>query len=623
MGSASIAVGDIIGSRYCIESVLGQGGMAIVYRARNTGTGKACALKIVHPHLVTKPELVDMFVREAQVAGRIGDSPYVVNVFDAGVDDERGVPFMAMELLKGETLDAYVETRGPMPRTMVRTLFDQLADALDQAHRAGVIHRDLKPSNLFVTQDRRGRPVLKIMDFGIAKVLEHGAQRTATRIGSPAYAAPEQQASAALRRLAAKHGVTIAQGVSPATDVWALGLVAFELLTGMPKGHYWATLDSLDDILIKVSMEEHEPATVRAGDRAALLPEGFDEWFARCLRKNAAERWQTPGEAVNELRRLLAPTSLEIDATQPLSDVGPTLPADFLRRAEERLAGGRGAGARGAGENRAGDSDAADRVQRDRAAEDRISVSRVAASVQIVPAARKSDPGVAARTESVTSTEPNAGGPRSTAQALLPVLHVRGEPLIPVISGSTPPEGEPSALQTRGTWTRTGTWPRRSKVALVVGCAAFAAVVIAFLFRPKGASLSDASSTPAASLSGDPAPPPLTDAPDRSAKSAPPDPLPAASVEPADSDAVPAQPSSAASAEEEREEEAAAPSASASAKPASSKGSKPKRKPPKKAVGVPSIVGVASAITRGVKPSPASGADAPDAGAGDAGRIFD
>src|SRR5215213_11301439 len=141
-------MGDVIGSRYCIEAVLGQGGMAIVYQARNTGTGKACALKIVHPHLVTRPELVEMFVREAQVAGRIGESPYVVNVFDAGVDDRLGVPFMAMELLKGETLDQYVEQHGPMPRSMVRTLFDQLADALDQAHRAGVIHRDLKPSNL-------------------------------------------------------------------------------------------------------------------------------------------------------------------------------------------------------------------------------------------------------------------------------------------------------------------------------------------------------------------------------------------------------------------------------------------------------------------------------------------
>ncbi len=92
----SIIIGDVIGSRYCIEAVLGQGGMAIVYQARNTGTGKACALKIVHPHLVSRPELVEMFVREAQVAGRIGESHYVVNVFDAGVDDRLGVPFMAM-----------------------------------------------------------------------------------------------------------------------------------------------------------------------------------------------------------------------------------------------------------------------------------------------------------------------------------------------------------------------------------------------------------------------------------------------------------------------------------------------------------------------------------------------
>jgi len=478
----SIIIGDVIGSRYCIEAVLGQGGMAIVYQARNTGTGKACALKIVHPHLVSRPELVEMFVREAQVAGRIGESPYVVNVFDAGVDDRLGVPFMAMELLKGETLDQYLEQHGPMSRSMVRTLFDQLADALDQAHRAGVIHRDLKPSNLFITHDRRGRPILKIMDFGIAKVLEHGPQRTATRIGSPAYAAPEQQASAAFRRLAAKHGVTIAQGVTPATDVWAMGLVAYELLTGLPKGQYWATLESLDDILIKVAMEENESATDRAGDRAYLLPPGFDDWFAKCLRKNAIERWQSPGEASGALRRLLAPTDIEVESTQPLSDAYPITPEERASQTPNPPS--------------AAPLPPPKPPPREGRRKRRSSASPLARSADLAGPESDTEPDGASRLPNHAFTPVLRTRPSLTSKTPAlpppppppPPLEDAGER--PSDGGDLPaglndPEKAPNAVQTRGTWTRTHAWPRRSKVALFIGGSSFVAVLLIFLLQPK------------------------------------------------------------------------------------------------------------------------------------------
>ncbi|NUQ78517.1 MAG: serine/threonine protein kinase [Polyangiaceae bacterium] len=480
MARVSIIIGDVIGSRYCIEAVLGQGGMAIVYQARNTGTGKACALKIVHPHLVARPELVEMFVREAQVAGRIGESPYVVNVFDAGVDDRLGVPFMAMELLKGETLDQYVEQHGPMPRSMVRTLFDQLADALDQAHRAGVIHRDLKPSNLFITHDRRGRPILKIMDFGIAKVLEHGPQRTATRIGSPAYAAPEQQASAAFRRLAAKHGVIIAQGVTPATDVWAMGLVAYELLTGLPKGQYWATLESLDDILIKVAMEENESATERAGDRAYLLPPGFDDWFATCLKKNAAERWQTPGEASAALRRLLAPTDIEVESTQPLSDAYPIIPVIPPRKLEA---------------SPPAPSPAAPEPEAGRKKKKRLAASPLARSADLAGPESDTEPDGSSALPDHAFTPVLRTRPSHIAKSQVlpppppPALEDENEDERTSDAGDHPEDlrdnKSPAAVQTRGTWTRTHAWPRRSKVALVIGASSFVAVLLIFLLQPK------------------------------------------------------------------------------------------------------------------------------------------
>lgn len=315
MDSASLIVGNVIGGRYRIEALLGQGGMAVVYRARHTSTGKLCALKLVRPHLVTRVELIDMFVREAQVAGKIGEHPNIINVFDAGVDEVRKIPFIAMEILQGETIEQYTEKNGPAPRGLVHKIFTQLADALEQAHREGVIHRDLKPSNLFLTLDRKQEPVLKVMDFGIAKVLEQGAQHTATRVGSPAYAAPEQQSGSVFRKLAAGQGVIIAQGVSPATDVWAMGLIAYELIGGFPCGHYWPPAETLNDLMTRIALEETLPPSVRAGDRAALFPPGFDAWFLRCIRKNAAERWPTAGEAVSELGRLLFPVTAFGDKT--------------------------------------------------------------------------------------------------------------------------------------------------------------------------------------------------------------------------------------------------------------------------------------------------------------------
>ncbi len=306
-GGLALAQGDRIAGRYVVEGWLGQGAMAVVLRVKHVVTGRLCALKIIQGHLATRPEFIELFVKEAQVGSLIGQNPHIVDVLDAGFDEARGLPYLAMELLEGESLDQRLQTQGPIPIPLARLLFQQLADALEQAHRANVVHRDLKPANLFLTTTHRGEPLLKVLDFGVAKVLEQEAQRTATQIGSPAYAAPEQL-GALVRTLAANQQITIAAGVSPATDVWALGLVAHELLTGLPQGYYWGASRglSLGDIMMSVALEEAVPATERSGDRAGLLPRGFDAWFMRCLRKNALERWPTAREALGALDTLLA-----------------------------------------------------------------------------------------------------------------------------------------------------------------------------------------------------------------------------------------------------------------------------------------------------------------------------
>lgn len=298
----TLSAGDVVAGHYVVEEMIDEGGMAVVYRATNSATGRACALKVLHAQLGDRTEFVELFAKEAKVSSVIGDSDHIVQVYDAGIDPERGIPFIVMELLEGETLERVLE-RGPLAPELARDLLLQLAGALDHAHEAGVVHRDLKPSNLFITADRDGAPRLKVMDFGIAKVLEGEAVRTATHIGTPAYNAPEQMGSTT-RKLAAKQGITIASGVSPATDVWALGLIVYEMFTGDVSGRYWG-VETLSELPLKVAFEDLAPPSSRAGVNAPLLPTGFDEWFATCMRKNAIERWPSVGEAVSELIALL------------------------------------------------------------------------------------------------------------------------------------------------------------------------------------------------------------------------------------------------------------------------------------------------------------------------------
>lgn len=280
--------------------------MAAVFRAMHLGTGRLCALKIVHPHIVEQADIREMFVQEARLGARIGKNPHIVDVFDAGIDLQRGVPFLAMDLLEGNTLEEHLKRHGPVPPGLLRLLFLQLADALAQAHAAGVVHRDLKPGNLFLTYDRKRAPLLKVVDFGIAKFIEGGMQRNATQVGTPAYAAPEQF-GASTRPIAEQMGITIAYNITPMTDVWALGVIAYELLVGSPPGHLWTGVDrsSLTEIMMSVAFKPTPSAVAHAGDRAHLLPRGFDGWLDRCLRKNATERWQSADEAVRTLVDLI------------------------------------------------------------------------------------------------------------------------------------------------------------------------------------------------------------------------------------------------------------------------------------------------------------------------------
>jgi hypothetical protein len=274
--------GTVLGGRYRVEGALGQGGMGAVYLVRHVRTEERLALKLIHAAIAGSPELVERFRREARAPAQI-DSDHVVRVVDADIAPEiGGAPFLVMEFLRGRDLEQELRARGRLPPPEVVGYLGQAARALDKAHRLGIVHRDLKPENLFLSERDDRSVVLKVLDFGIAKLGGDGSQATATgsMLGTPLYMSPEQAQGAR-------------GAVGPTTDVWALGLIAFRLLTGEM---YWR-FESGPDLLLKIVAAPMTPPS-------ALVPwlgPGFDAWFARCCARAPAHRFASAGEAVQAL----------------------------------------------------------------------------------------------------------------------------------------------------------------------------------------------------------------------------------------------------------------------------------------------------------------------------------
>jgi serine/threonine-protein kinase len=249
--------------------------MGSVYRVEQLSTGRPRALKVMHPGLLQDAAQRQRFAHEARASG-LADSPHIVDVVAAGVDEGSGIPWLAMELLSGDTLAAVLQQRDTLPRAEVRALFAQLGHALGRAHRVGVVHRDLKPDNLFLAPGRTpSEPFfLKVLDFGIAKVVQDSAAGNTRALGTPLWMAPEQ--------------ATTGGRITPATDVWPLGLIAYQCLTGR---HFWRAADDPKlagvGVLKEIAVDPLPKASARAAEqgRAGLLPLGFDGWFARCVHR--------------------------------------------------------------------------------------------------------------------------------------------------------------------------------------------------------------------------------------------------------------------------------------------------------------------------------------------------
>ena len=287
MGLSDLAPGAVFARDYTVVRPLSEGGMGAVYVVQQTSTGAQRALKLMHAQLVREPRQRQRFEQEARVGARI-ESEHVVQVLGAGVDEATGLPFLVMELLHGSDLGVILQQRGALPPEEVRELFAQFTHAVAAAHRVGIVHRDLKPDNIFVAVAQRegSSHLVKVLDFGIAKVIAEAKTDTTQALGTPLWMAPEQTEQG--------------RAITPATDVWALGLIAFRMFTGR---HYWLAANSEQAtptmVLREVVMDPLVSASIRAQayGRANLLPPGFDAWFERCVVRQPEARFEHAGAA--------------------------------------------------------------------------------------------------------------------------------------------------------------------------------------------------------------------------------------------------------------------------------------------------------------------------------------
>ena len=311
--------GQIFAADFRVVRPLSQGGMGAVYVVEQLSTQQQRALKLMHPELVRDPRLRQRFEQEARIGGQI-PSDHIAQVISAGVDSASGTPWLAMELLHGETLAEWIARR----TTSVPELFEiyrQLCHAVGAAHERGIVHRDLKPENIFVAVPRQAGLsfFIKVLDFGIAKLASHHASGgTTTSMGTPLWMAPEQTENGR---------------IGPPADVWALGLIAFALLT---QRVYWARSHhedtTLPALMREILFEPLVPASVRASQLGApvRLDPSFDAWFARTVNRDPAQRFPNANEAYTALVSWVAqPPVPLVAATVALDGPPPELVAYF------------------------------------------------------------------------------------------------------------------------------------------------------------------------------------------------------------------------------------------------------------------------------------------------------
>ncbi len=297
---ASLAPGAVIGARFRIDRLIGKGGMGEVYAAKHVTTGREVALKLIHAAAARGKDATRRFMREARAATAI-QHPNCIEVLDV-FENEDGTPVMVMELLKGESFAEHRERAGALRLFEAAAILVPVAEALQAAHSKGIVHRDLKPDNIFVSTDLRGQRVPKVLDFGIAKVLDpdnlgsetHGqATNTGSILGTPHYMSYEQAMSD--------------KTVDHRTDIWSMGVILFEALCGRRPLEF----DNLGQMYVAFL----QGTIPRIREFVPALPSDVGDLLDRCLQKERDQRLDSLQPYIDTLRKY-------VDASTPGAEVG-------------------------------------------------------------------------------------------------------------------------------------------------------------------------------------------------------------------------------------------------------------------------------------------------------------
>jgi serine/threonine-protein kinase len=268
----SVREGQVLAGKYRVERVLGQGGMGVVVAAMHQQLEQRVALKFLLPE-VEDQDTRARFLREAKAAVRL-KSEHVARVLDVGTLDV-GSPYIVMEFLEGRDLAAMLEEQGVLPLDAAVEYTLQACEAIAEAHAAGIVHRDLKPANLFLTRRNDSSPCVKVLDFGISKMATpespHGVTQSAAMLGTPQYMSPEQLRSS--------------RDVDMRSDIWALGMILHELLTGQVAFR----ADTLPELCAAILTREPTPLR----ELAPHLPPEIEAIVRRALEKDPAHRYPT------------------------------------------------------------------------------------------------------------------------------------------------------------------------------------------------------------------------------------------------------------------------------------------------------------------------------------------
>jgi serine/threonine-protein kinase len=279
-----LGAGDLVAGKYRIGRLIGQGAMGAVFAAKHETMDRDVAVKMMWPEHTSSPHLVTRFFQEARAAARI-ENEHVARVFDVGLTD-RGAPFLVLELLEGEDLAQVLASRSSIPVPEVVGWILEALEGVAEAHSLGLVHRDLKSANLFLARRRDGTSIVKVLDFGLSKDQRASGAgpsltTTAAILGSPAYMAPEQLRSA--------------RTVDARADIWAVGVVLYELLAGgLP-----FPASNVADLCVAVLERDPEPLRPRRKE----VPPALEDVVRRCLARDPAERFAD----VEALARALVP----------------------------------------------------------------------------------------------------------------------------------------------------------------------------------------------------------------------------------------------------------------------------------------------------------------------------